>query len=108
MEKLPKLYLVTRSDLPPGAQAAQLVHAMAEFASDRPETFAAWKADSNTVVCLAARNEEELHKLRDRLDAACVEYVAFTEPDLDGALTSIALEPDGASFVKRLPLALAS
>lgn len=108
-----KLYLVTRRDLRPGAQAAQLVHGMATFAREYPETFELWERGSNTVVCLAAENIGELSKLLD--DANHLSETVdgglavswFQEPDLDGELTCLALEPTAVfeELCKELPLA---
>jgi hypothetical protein len=39
--------------------------------------------------------------------AAGLRAVPFREPDLDGALTAIAVEPAGRRFLARLPLLLA-
>lgn len=41
-----------------------------------------------------------------KADGSPYAYTAFHEPDLDGALTAIALEPDAAHIVRKLPLAL--
>lgn len=38
-------------------------------------------------------------------DGTLYRYTAFHEPDLDGALTAIALEPDAHPLVRKLPLA---
>ncbi len=97
-----KLYLVTRADLRHGSQAAQLVHGMATFAREHPAKFLEWERTSNTVVCLAAPDEESLHKLL--LKAGRVgqgkeggfSISTFREPDFDDALTCVVLEPDEA------------
>lgn len=101
-----KLYLVTRKDLPPGAQAAQLVHGMAEFAEEHPETFKAWKEASNTVVCLSVRDEEKLHALASEACAAEHRFSLFHEPDFGNAVTVVVLEPKAEALVKDLRLAL--
>lgn len=94
-----KLYLVTRADLRHGSQAAQLVHGMATFARDYPSTFLEWERTSNTVVCLAARDENSLDELLSKahgLSEASENGLAisnFREPDFDDALTCIVLEP---------------
>lgn len=101
-----KLYLITREDLPPGAQAAQLVHAMRQWVEDYPEADRAWFENSNTIVLLAASNEAHLGVIVDQ--ARCREYpvACFREPDRDNELTAIALGPDGKSLTRKLPLAL--
>lgn len=110
-----KLYLVTRADLRHGTQAAQLVHGMATFARDYPSTFEDWERTSNTVVCLAAADEDSLNELltrAHRLSEASENGLAiahFCEPDFSTGeeLTCVVLEPI-ASFQELclgLPLA---
>lgn len=108
-----KLYLITRKDLPPGAQAAQLVHGMAEFADKHPVVFKEWKEKSNTVVCLAVKDEAELRSLHGWVDVAhenLVPYAfsTFEEPDFGNAMTVLVIEPRGTEFVKGLRLALSA
>ena len=94
-----KLYLITRADLRHGTQAAQLVHGMAKFASDYPQTFEDWERGSNVVVCLAVSNEEELRSLHARAEAISestetgLAVSAFREPDLNDQLTCVVLDP---------------
>ena len=94
-----KLYLVTRRDLRHGAQAAQLVHGMATFARDYPQTFEEWERTSNTIVCLVVEDEEALRQLHicaeivsERSELGCV-ISNFREPDFDDQLTCVVLEP---------------
>lgn len=103
-----KLYLITRRDLEPGAQAAQLVHAMTEFCLQQPEITKNWHAISNTVVILSVANEQELRKLHNKAKQLDITCSSFTEPDLDNQLTAIVLEPTENSkmICKNLPLAL--
>jgi peptidyl-tRNA hydrolase len=101
-----KLYLVTRSDLPPGAQAAQSVHAALAFAHEHQEIANAWFRDSNNIVLLAVKSEGELVRLEDRAVAAEVPCSLFKEPDFDDAVTAIAIGPSGWRLVSSLPLAL--
>ncbi len=98
-----KLYLVTRADLPPGLRAAQLCHAMREFAEAHPEVERAWYRDSNNLVLLEVADEPALVELA----RAAGELVAVNrEPDLGGAVTSVALMPAARGLVRELPLAL--
>lgn len=108
-----KLYLVTRADLRHGSQAAQLVHGMASFARDYPVTFTDWERTSNTVVCLAVRDLEELYELWRKAEAVseatddglCIS--TFHEPDFDNELTCVVLEPIQAftELCRGIPLA---
>jgi len=63
---------------------------------------------SGALVLLAARDELALSRIRADAAAAGLRAVPFHEPDLDGALTAIAVEPAGRRFLAQLPLALAS
>jgi peptidyl-tRNA hydrolase len=95
-----KLYLITRRDLRHGSQAAQLVHGMSQFALDYPETFESWQRSSNTVVCLAVEDENELTSLYQRAeriseDTECgLPISTFREPDFNEQLTCVVLAPD--------------
>lgn len=108
-----KLYLVTRADLRHGSQAAQLVHGMATFARDYPATFIDWERTSNTVVCLAVRDKEELYTLWEKANAMSeatehgLAISEFREPDFGNELTCVVLEPiDGfAELCRGIPLA---
>lgn len=52
-----KLFLVTRSDLPPGQQAVQAAHALREFVELYPEEDRLWYERSNTLAFIAAPDE---------------------------------------------------
>ncbi len=103
-----KLRVITRADLAPGAQAAQLVHGALQWAADHPDLVRAWMAESNTVVLLAVRDEAALRALLRQAEERGVVASVFVEPDLGGALTCIALGPGEAAqrLCARLPLAL--
>lgn len=103
-----KLYLITRKDLEPGAQASQLVHAAIDYSVNYPEIIKQWHVDSNTIVLLSVANERELLKLENKVKQLNITHVCLREPDLDDQLTSISLEPSETSkhFCKKLRLAL--
>jgi hypothetical protein len=86
-----KLRLLTRADLPPGAQASQLVHATAQFFYEHNERARKWYEESNTVVLLSAADEPALHQVLLALPYARISRVR--EPDLGDALTALALDP---------------
>jgi hypothetical protein len=65
-----------------------------------------WHSDSNTLVLLAVPDELALSWLWSDAAVRGLRCVAFHEPDLDGALTAIALEPAARRLVAHLPLAL--
>lgn len=97
-----KLFLVTRSDLPPGLRAAQLCHAMREFVEVHPEVDRAWYRDSNNLVLLEVPDEPELVRLAERVGPL---VAVNREPDLDDAVTAIALMTTQKKLVRELPLA---
>jgi len=103
-----KLYIVSRQDLPPGAQCAQSVHAAFAFAQEHPELTRDWHLNSNNIVILAVRHEQDLTLLLERARLEGVEFSAFREPDLDDALTALAIAPRGKKLVSKIPLALAA
>lgn len=101
-----KLFIITRADLPPGARAAQLAHTALAFAFAFPEAARRWHDESNNIVLLEAPDEAALCALAHRARVAGVPCITFTEPDLGGATTGVALGPTGHRLVSSLPLAL--
>ena len=99
-----RLYLVVRADLPPGLQAAQLVHAATQLCLDQPEAAQAWHSGSQNVVCLSAPNMATLARLAYETAREGMRVATFKEPDLDGELTAIAVV--GERLFSSLPLAL--
>ena len=78
------------------------MHAAIKFALAFPEVAAA----APTLVLLAVADELSLSWLRADAVAAGRRVTAFQEPDLNNALTALALEPAAGRLVARLPLAL--
>jgi peptidyl-tRNA hydrolase len=101
-----RLYLVVRADLPPGQQAVQACHALREFVEDHPDTDRSWFHESNTLVLLSAPDERAITRLGMKAVRAGVPCSEFREPDLDNAVTAIAVAPSGDRLCKRFPLAL--
>jgi peptidyl-tRNA hydrolase len=101
-----RLYIVTRSDLPPGAEVAQSCHALRAFVAAQPELDAAWHAAGGNLVCLSVPAEDELERLLARAGADGVRSAEFREVDFGGQLTAIALEASARTLVSSLPLAL--
>jgi hypothetical protein len=96
--------VVTRRDIPPGAQACQATHAALEFAFTHPEIAVGWHRSSNVVVLLGVPDELHLTWLVADVAAAGLRVAPFHEPDLGGSLTAAALEPAAKRHVSRLPL----
>ena len=99
-----KLIVITRSDISPGYQAVQSTHSIADFAFEYPETFAKWKLESNSIVCLSVKDELELKKLHDKFKEL-TQSVIFYEPDVD-EMTSLCLygTPEVRKKLRRLLL----
>ncbi|HSR86979.1 MAG TPA: hypothetical protein VLM11_22590 [Streptosporangiaceae bacterium] len=87
----------------PGFQACQAIHAAIEFAL----AFPALAVAAPAVVLLASGDELSLGWLREDAVAAGLRHTSFHEPDLNDALTALALEPAASRLVAGLPLALA-
>jgi hypothetical protein len=60
----------------------QSTHSIADFAYEYPEAFKNWKQDTNSIICLNVKNEEELLKLYEKLKSE-TESVLFFEPDIN-------------------------
>lgn len=80
---------------------------MAQFAYDHPEDYKRWFNASNTVVILAAKDGPHLLNISIKLEQNGLKHSRFYEPDINNAMTSIAIVP--SPFVKKycsgLPLA---
>lgn len=94
------------------------MHAALDFTFEHPAVARQWHQESNTLVVLAVPDEHALADLiadidcgdwryrRTKPDGSPYLFTAFHEPDLDDALTAVAIEPDGHHLVRKLPLAL--
>ncbi len=89
-------YVVTRTDLPIGFMAAQIVHAAGETAGGPipPET--------NAIV-LAVADEASLRALSTRLTARGVEHHLVLEPDApwNGQATALGIAPAPRDCMRR-------
>lgn len=101
-----KLVVITRKDLTPGQQIAQTNHATAELAVKDFESFKQWNTESNSIITLQTKTEEELENLK-RFLAGKV-FAEFREPDLGDALTAISFIADRQLRKKFSSLPLAS
>jgi len=88
----PKLYVVTRKDLIPGAQACQAIHAVCEFAAWHPEAYQKWYKESNYLALLSVRDERDLEKYMFLAQGKRILFSEFREPDLDNALTAVVFD----------------
>lgn len=76
-------------DISNGYKSVQSCHSVADFASDHPELFLKWKRESNSIICLGVRDENELKDLYQKLKFDTASTI-FWEPDVS-AYTSICL-----------------
>ena len=100
-----RVTIVTRRDLSPGQQAVQSAHAFHQFLAakyrEKREV-----DDSCTLVFLTVQDEGSLGVLTKRAADVAIDVATFHEPDLDNALTAIALGHGARNITKGLPLAL--
>lgn len=76
-----KMYVVVRGDMPPGKQAVQVAHAMADFAGSHALEFSKWNKGNNTLVVLSVENEQELQRLVVTARDGNFVHKAFYEPE---------------------------
>lgn len=100
-----KIYIVTRRDLPIGQQAAQSVHGIREFIEAYPEIDKSWYSNSNTIVILAVKNEEELINIANKAKSQNMSCALFKEPDLQDQVTVATFGPECKKILSSIPLA---
>lgn len=84
---------MTREDLNPGAQIAQSCHVVSSFMQEHADIAKEWMENSNYIAVLASKDEQALLSLIERAKKKGVKFSIFVEPDLNNALTAVALEP---------------
>jgi peptidyl-tRNA hydrolase len=100
-----RLYLIVRSDIAPGLQAAQACHAATQFCLDHPDSAQDWKEEENLIL-LSLPSKEKLAELLQRLQRGGHVVSFFAEPDLGGELTAVATRESATRLLSCLPLAL--
>lgn len=93
-----RLYVIVRSDLPPGLQLAQACHATREFGNLYP-----FCDVGENLVVLQAQDETELRTIVEGCRGFLV--APFHEPDLGGEMTAAAISGAAKGRLRRLPLA---
>lgn len=103
-----KLTVITRSDIDPGYQATQSVHAGIQFIFEHPDRAGPWYKDSNYLALLSAKDENHLKEIILDCHKHNIKHSVFTEPDIDNQITSVAIEPGEKTrkITSRLPLLL--
>jgi hypothetical protein len=73
-----------------------------------PEQFQNWFEESNYLLQLSCKDEDELKSYIKKCDKKHIKYVIFREPDLNNEITAITLEPTltALKLVSNLPLML--
>ena len=101
---------MTRRDLTPGQQIAQVAHATTEFAAHNRSAFSYWHTNSQFIIVLAVKDQQELSQLANKLENNDCLVESFKEPDLGNQLTAIAISPKDYEKAKpilsNIPLAL--
>ena len=97
--------MVTRNDISHGYQSVQSTHSVADFASVYKKEFDYWKENSNSIICLSVKDEQELLKLFNKYKKN-IPCILFREPDIDNQATSICLfgTPELRKKLRYLPL----
>jgi hypothetical protein len=91
-----------RADLSNGMKAAQACHALRAFVAEYPEIEGPWFRISNNIVIL---EHDDLDGLANRLASHGLALSRFHEPDRDGQLTAICVEPAARNRVSTVRLA---
>lgn len=104
----PKLYVLTRADLSPGAQATQSAHAAFQFAIEHPQLTEEWYRNSQYLILLSVPDEEALMGWVLNLQDEGLVHSVFHEPDWEDQLTAIAVAPSETAqrIFANLPLTL--
>jgi hypothetical protein len=80
------------------------------MATQFTQDFIDWNTYSKYIVVLTVKNEQELRNLVKKLRCDEIQYSVFIEPDMDNALTAVAINPRHSEQAKKhighLPLAL--
>jgi len=102
-----KMYVIVRSDLGPGLQAAQACHALRLFVEEHKLEENEWFRYSNNIVLLQVSSKEELVELAYKAVNDDIPVSIFKEPDVNDEPTAVALLGRKAKkLVSTLPLAL--
>lgn len=100
-----RLYVISRADISLGLQAAQAAHAVSQFALDHPDIARQWHRDSNCLVLLSVRSEQELLEYAHMVECEGVAHSLVVEPDIGNEHTALAVAPSPlAPLFSSLPL----
>lgn len=107
-QRYEKLYIITRRDLAPGLQCAQVAHAAFQFAYEHRPLAAQWLRESNFLIILSCEDELALSEFGRHIESHNIPVTWFTEPDINDEITAIALAPSPRTveLCEKLPLAM--
>lgn len=108
MKQIKKLYVIVRNDISAGLQLSQSCHAAIQFQYEHQEISIEWHTNSNYIVILAAKDEQDLLRLLEKSRKLGLKSSVFVEPDFGNEVTAIAFEPSELTqkMCSNLPLAL--
>lgn len=89
MEQTPYIYIILRKDLDTTYQIIQSGHALFEHGlkiEDKPKT-------TSHFCLLEAKDEQDLLKIKEKLEQKDIDLTCFHEPDFDTGYTCIAAGP---------------
>lgn len=89
------VYVVVRTDIPLEQQLVQTGHACLEAGKVFTQT------GTSNLVLLAARDEEQLHRMRYKTELAGISSVIFYEPDYATGYTAFCTEALGFDDIRR-------
>jgi len=96
-----RLYVLVRQDLKYSSPAVQAGHAVAEFCLGSGR---ALKWGNHTLIYLGVKNLNELLKWCFKLGKKDVDFICFSEPDMDDEMTAIAALVDDGKIFRDLKL----
>lgn len=97
-----KLYVVLKAALDSGLKIAQAIHVFRSFVGEYPHIEQPWHDQSNNIVVL---QHEDPDGLGEHLEGMGYAVSRFWEPDRDGELTGLCVEPAAWRQLSSLPLA---
>jgi len=96
-----RLYVLVRQDLKYSSPAVQAGHCVAEFCLG---AHSAPKWGNQTLIYLGVKNLNELLRWCFKLGQKNIDFVSFSEPDMDNEMTAIAALVDNEKVFKNLKL----
>lgn len=84
----------------------QSAHAAINFTFEHPSRAGPWFKESNYLVQLEVKNENQLRLLIRKCQQLDLAYTVFREPDIGNQITAIAIEPSPITqkLVSKIPL----